>query len=140
MSTIHNQSFCVGSQRFDPLQCGKDKVKQHQIIQLLFQNDLFGAVCLMFGLEKSDSYVYHAVASVQLHQAQRIVNMGGLNGLHDWYFDSSGQPVGAAYLPCISDATNSNRIESTTASGRYRCVCFYIQVPNDNRICVAKLS
>lgn len=97
MAALDNRNFCIGSQQFDPLQCVKDKTKQRQIVQLLFQNDLFGAICLLFDLDKSDTYVYHAVASVQLHQVQRIVNMGGLNGLHDWYFKSSGEPVRAAH-------------------------------------------
>jgi len=56
-------------------------------------NDFRGAIVRAFGLEPTDDYVYHAVASVTLTQVQVAIDHGNKNGMHAWYRDENGQQV-----------------------------------------------
>ena len=47
-----------------------------------------------FGLPENDEFVYHATASVTLSDVQKALNAGSTNGLHTWYKDEKGEPVG----------------------------------------------
>ena len=56
------------------------------------ENGLLSSIIAAFNLGQSDNYVYHAVASVTLAQAQDAIEHGSDNGLHAWYFDEAGKP------------------------------------------------
>jgi hypothetical protein len=56
-------------------------------------NDLRSAIQTAFHIPPTDTYTYHAHASVTLAQAQSAIAAGTANGLCDWYLDSSGTSV-----------------------------------------------
>ena len=56
-------------------------------------DDLKSSIISTFNLPQSDSYIYHAIASVTLSQVQEAINHGGKAGLHAWYLDDEGKPV-----------------------------------------------
>lgn len=61
--------------------------------------DLYTAISKAFNIRQPDKYVYHAIASVTLGQVQQAVNAGSQHGLHAWYRDAEGKPVGpGSYL------------------------------------------
>ncbi|KAF2418939.1 hypothetical protein EJ08DRAFT_46370 [Tothia fuscella] len=68
-------------------------------------NDLRTAINKAFGLRPEDDYVYHAVASVTLAQAQVAIDHGDVNGLHAWYRDEIGQQIPPPQLKDIEAYT-----------------------------------
>lgn len=70
-----------------------DDTLHTQIDELLKNDDLLGASRMLFKLPNDDDYIYHATASVSLAQVQHIVQLGGINGLHNWYKSTDGTPV-----------------------------------------------
>ncbi|KAL8664536.1 MAG: hypothetical protein Q9202_002945 [Teloschistes flavicans] len=55
-------------------------------------NDLRTSIISAFNLAQSDSYVYHAIASVTLAQVQEAIDHGAENGMHAWYPHETDQP------------------------------------------------
>jgi hypothetical protein len=93
MSSVSSQPYTVGSKSFDPQQLLQDEEKLKTANTFLGKGDLHSAIIFYFSLPENDSYVYHAVASVTLAQAQQAILQGDLHGLHDWYKDEGGTPV-----------------------------------------------
>lgn len=56
----------------------------------LDHDDLETSIKQSFALPENDSYVYHAVASVTLHQVQQAIQAGNKNGMHAWYLEDNG--------------------------------------------------
>ncbi|KAG5984480.1 hypothetical protein E4U55_004603 [Claviceps digitariae] len=83
---------CVGSASFQPETLIADDDKLQQAQSLLTKDDLFEASRLLFGLPERDAYTYHAMTAVRLAEVQRVVNLGGVNGLHSWYRAEDGSP------------------------------------------------
>ena len=55
---------------------------------------LHSAISSYFAIPPSETYLYHALISVNLSQVQSAIDAGAANGLHDWYRDpSSGKPL-----------------------------------------------
>ncbi|KAK4199609.1 hypothetical protein QBC40DRAFT_254944 [Triangularia verruculosa] len=116
---------CVGNPSFDPAK-GVDDHDTHQAALELSneKNEFEGAIRTWFGLPEAgkDDYVYHAVASVTLPQVQRVVEMGGENGLHGWY-DGQGDPSIPddiqAYTSLFSPSTSPvSSLKSFTSNAR----------------------
>lgn len=84
---------CVGSPAFRPDEAIKDTARLKQAQELLAKNDLYNASRVLFSLPDPDGYTYHAMTSVKLAEVQRVVDMGGVNGLHTWYRHEDGSPV-----------------------------------------------
>jgi hypothetical protein len=84
---------CVGSPSFQPQEAIKDTACQDEARQCLAKDDLLAASRVLFSLPDPDEYVYHAMTSVKLAEVQRIVTLGGINGLHGWYRAEDGSPV-----------------------------------------------
>ena len=85
--------FCVGSKSFDPDDLFEDdSVKIPGLRLLLKERNLRKAITSYFNIPDHDSYVYHAVASVNLAAVQRAIDQGAAHGLLDWYRDE-GKPV-----------------------------------------------
>lgn len=87
-------SSTAGSKTFAPENLFDDSAIAEKVHEHLNQNDLRSAITKAFGLPVGDSFTYHAIASVNLQQVQGAINAGSVNGLHDWYFDESNNPVG----------------------------------------------
>ncbi|KAG6010459.1 hypothetical protein E4U21_006461 [Claviceps maximensis] len=83
---------CVGSASFQPENLIVDHDKLQQIQTLLSKDDLLGASRLLLGLPERDAYTYHAMTAVKLAEVQRVVDLGGVNGLHTWYRAEDGSP------------------------------------------------
>ena len=84
---------CVGSPSFQPQQLIEDANRQSKAQQHLANDELRAASRVLLSLPDPDAYVYHAMTSVKLAEVQRIVSMGGVNGLHGWYRAEDGTPV-----------------------------------------------
>lgn len=80
---------CEGSSNFDP----EAYFKSWPSSPGTQNDDLETLIKQTFGLSASDSYVYHAVASVTLGEVQRAIGHGGQLGLHAWYLDEQGKQV-----------------------------------------------
>ncbi|KXH61537.1 hypothetical protein CSAL01_08343, partial [Colletotrichum salicis] len=86
-------TYCVGSNPpFTPEEYNKDPARRQRALDLLAKNDLYSATVVTFNLPERDTYVYHAMTAVRLAEVQRVVSMGGVNGLHAWYRDEEGKP------------------------------------------------
>ncbi|CEJ93549.1 hypothetical protein VHEMI09129 [[Torrubiella] hemipterigena] len=94
------KNFCVGSKTFNPTDIA-DTAQQQAIQKRLFQNDLLNASRALFNIPEDDTYVYHAMASVNLRQVQHVVSLGGANGLHAWYRSDDGSVIGPPSQPDI---------------------------------------
>ncbi|WYZ39068.1 hypothetical protein EsH8_III_000982 [Colletotrichum jinshuiense] len=86
-------TYCVDGPDFTPEEYIKDVDRRQKANELLAKNDLYHATVLSFNLPERDTYVYHAMTAVRLAEVQRVVSMGGVNGLHDWYRDDEGKPL-----------------------------------------------
>ncbi|OAA72141.1 hypothetical protein ISF_01214 [Cordyceps fumosorosea ARSEF 2679] len=84
------KKYCVGSAEFEPSTVAGDDSLQARIGELLKEDDLLGASRVLFKLPENDGYIYHATASVSLAQVQHILQLGDVNGLHDWYKNIDG--------------------------------------------------
>lgn len=110
MVAPHKDVYTTGSSTFEPdaffesWGTGAKSAPDH--------NDFSASVISSFGLPKDDSYVYHAIASVTLDQAQAAVHAAGHNGLHDWYLDEDGRPVQRALF--VQMQSNANDIRTLT--------------------------
>ncbi|KAJ6779369.1 hypothetical protein PWT90_07932 [Aphanocladium album] len=93
MHPASKKPLCVGSTGFEPSTVATDGALQQQVEELLKRDDLLGASRILFKLPINDDYIYHATASVSLEEVQHIVQLGGVNGLHNWYKTSDGAPV-----------------------------------------------
>lgn len=88
-------THCVGNPSFDPDEAISDAERQKRAVDLLAgSDDLYGASRVLFGLPDPDTYTYHAMTSVKLDEVQRIIGLGGVNGLHAWYRAEDRSPVG----------------------------------------------
>ncbi|KAI0124695.1 hypothetical protein BJ170DRAFT_470911 [Xylariales sp. AK1849] len=86
--------YCDGSS-WDPAVYIVDKDIQARATAHLSKDDLASAIIESFALSKRDNYVYHAIVSVTLAQAQHVIGLGSANGLHAWYraqLDPSTEP------------------------------------------------
>ncbi|OLN85768.1 hypothetical protein CCHL11_07781 [Colletotrichum chlorophyti] len=86
-------THCVGSADFTPEEYVSDAARRDLANELLAKDDLYGATVVSFKLPQRDTYVYHAMTAVRLAEVQRVVSMGGVNGLHAWYRDDEGKPL-----------------------------------------------
>ncbi|KAB8342776.1 hypothetical protein FH972_022374 [Carpinus fangiana] len=79
------------------------------IVKPLGDNDLETSIKKAFALKWSDSYVYHATASVTLHQVQIAINAGDKHGMHAWYVDDEGKqaPDIEAYTAIFASTTST---------------------------------
>lgn len=93
MSGRGRTTYCVGSPTFRPDDLAQDKARQDLVRERLASNDLYNASRALFGLSERDDYTYHAMTSVKLAEAQRVVDLKGINGLHAWYRAEDGLPV-----------------------------------------------
>ncbi|KAI8941556.1 hypothetical protein NX059_002771 [Plenodomus lindquistii] len=50
-----------------------------------------------FGIPKSDTYVYRALAETTLDITQRAIDAKRAHGLHGWYHDDEGKPIEPQY-------------------------------------------
>ena len=103
MSPPMNRPYTEGSSSFDPDEVLSDDLKSPEsVLQRCLKIDgLWPAITYLFNLPEDDEYVYHATASVTLEQVQKAIIAGNANGLHDWYLDSEGKPVGHPPQPDI---------------------------------------
>ena len=91
MTSQNSGPRTTGASRFDPdalFDSWRDGQKS-----LPVQDDLRSSILTTFNLPQSDKYIYHAMASVTLAQAQQAIEHGGKNGLHAWYRDENAQLV-----------------------------------------------
>ncbi|KAG7058186.1 hypothetical protein JMJ77_0005564 [Colletotrichum scovillei] len=87
-------TYCVGSNPpFTPEEYASDPARRQRALDHLAKNDLYAATVVTFNLPERDTYVYHAMTAVRLAEVQRVVSMGGVNGLHAWYRDEEGKPL-----------------------------------------------
>lgn len=84
---------CVGSPTFDPEQQVRDERAREEALAHLREDEFEKAIRSWFKLPATDTYVYHAITSVELAQVQDVVKRGGAHGLHDWYRNDAGEPV-----------------------------------------------
>ena len=91
MSDIPQRAETQGSTTFDPEKFFDAWAKEE--ITPPYDNDFRKFVIKSFGLKLDDSFVYRAIAEVNLLQAQTYLEFGGQNGLHRWYNDSEGNEV-----------------------------------------------
>lgn len=143
MPTAAKKQYCVGSAGFDPSAAASDDTLQAQIDELLKKDDLLGASRVLFKLPNNDDYVYHANASVSLAQVQHIVQLGGVNGLHNWYKMTDGTPVSGSRLTLHKRASiaNNNVVTArSTVAIRYRCIYSYTQSQDGDAFCTEKLQ
>lgn len=91
MATKSPPPPCVGAPSFNPNVAITDAHTEAyaQALLLLDKNDFAGAIRAYFGIAPTDTYVYHAITSVTLPQVQHVVDLGGKNGLHAWYWTTS---------------------------------------------------
>jgi hypothetical protein len=93
MGPPSKSSYCVGSSGFHPEQLIQDSERQRQALELLAQDDFQGASRALLQLPDPDPYTYHAMTSIKLAEVQRVVGLGGVNGLHAWYRNEDKSPV-----------------------------------------------
>ncbi|KAM7209652.1 hypothetical protein V8F20_000055 [Naviculisporaceae sp. PSN 640] len=97
--TSEQPRYCVGGPTFRPSQSLEDRDRHDAVIRALHErNDLEMAIKTWFSIDEGDGdeYVYHASVSVKLSQVQRIIEKGGAEGLHAWYWaekDGERQPL-----------------------------------------------
>ncbi|KAH6604129.1 hypothetical protein Trco_007575 [Trichoderma cornu-damae] len=103
---------CVGSPSFAPDEVIQDGPRLKQVRDLLAANDLYNASRALLGLPERDTFTYHAMTSVRLAEVQRVVELGGVNGLHAWYRGEDGTsreppplPDVEAYISIFSPST-----------------------------------
>jgi hypothetical protein len=113
-ATAAKAQLCAGSSSFDPEAVVRDHQLLDQAAAHLKNNDLQSAIRTYFSLPQDDKYVYHAITSVTVSQVQHVVNLGGANGLHDWYRDPNGVPLPTppdhdieAYISIFSPSTDT---------------------------------
>ncbi|KAL9050823.1 MAG: hypothetical protein Q9162_006410 [Coniocarpon cinnabarinum] len=106
------RALCQGSSSFEPdglfarLDDGFDPRPDAK------SSDLRTAIRTCFSLPASDSYVYHATASVTLDQVQQAVKAGRQHGLHDWYPDATSPPPTSdidAYTSIFASTTATDK-------------------------------
>ncbi|CAG9940764.1 unnamed protein product [Clonostachys rosea f. rosea IK726] len=78
-----------------------DLERQRQALDFLGKDDLYNASRVLFDLPAEDDYTYHAMTSVKLAEVQRVVQLGGVNGLHSWYRQDDGSPRDCPPLPDV---------------------------------------
>ena len=83
----------MGISASNPHSYFKDNEHTSVVFSHLSKNDLRSAIITGFNLSESDSYVYHAIASVTLQQVQAAVEAGTAHGLCNWYLGEDGTPV-----------------------------------------------
>ena len=93
MSRTSKSPYCVGSPAFQPDQAIEDQERLKSALDYLANDDLYSASKALLQLPEPDGYTYHAVTSVKLAEVQRVVGLGGINGLHTWYRSDDGSPV-----------------------------------------------
>jgi hypothetical protein len=98
-------THCVGSPGFQPQQLVEDPGRQSEAQQYLAKDDLLSASRVLFSLPDPDEYVYHAMTSVKLAEVQRVISLGGVNGLHAWYRAEDGSPVRHILRPVLKFTT-----------------------------------
>ena len=98
MSRPAKFAYCVGSPTFNPEDLIQDIDRQKQAQDLLTKHDLYNASRVLLRLPEQDAYTYHAMTSVKLAEVQRIVSLGGANGLHTWYRNEDRSPVSTAFI------------------------------------------
>lgn len=129
MPPTTGKHYCVGAPAFDPATVNGDEKLPQQISELLEKDDLYGASRVLLKLTDNDGYVYHATSSVRLAEVQHIVQLGGINGLHNWYRTVEGTPVCSARCDELHKPSVVNmqqpKARSTTAL-RHRCLCIDI--------------
>ncbi|KAI0010908.1 hypothetical protein F4779DRAFT_271014 [Xylariaceae sp. FL0662B] len=81
--------YCTGSPSWTPETYTQDADRRRRAEALLAKEDLQSAIAVSFALPppRRDPYVYHAMVSVTLPEAQRAISLGRANGLHAWYRD-----------------------------------------------------
>ncbi|KAL8754826.1 MAG: hypothetical protein Q9199_004069 [Rusavskia elegans] len=111
------QAQTTGSAHFDPDAFLASWAKDSKTL-LPQGNDLRSSIIAAFNLAQSDSYVYHAIASVTLAQVQESIRHGGEHGLHAWYPDEAGKlselppPIAAdiaAYTSIFASTTSTSK-------------------------------
>ena len=117
------QPNCIGSQKFSPdayFDGWHDGNNQSPSAK---DNDLRTSIRQSFNLLPTDTYVYHAIASVTLDQVQQAIAAGGQHGLHAWYLDGVGeqtQPPSTgdidAYTSIFSSTTSTDKSLKAFAS------------------------
>ncbi|KHN94256.1 uncharacterized protein MAM_07892 [Metarhizium album ARSEF 1941] len=123
---------CVGNPSFRPDDIARNQDKLNRARDLLSKNDLYEASRVLLGLPEADVYIYHAIASVKLAQAQHVVDRGGDNGLHAWYKAEDGStrpppPQGdiEAYIsifkPSTATAAALKNLATNAKKGSLRC-------------------
>lgn len=119
--------FCVGSPTFDPdVTIDDDAAHERALGYLAEDNDLAAAIRTWFRLPDDDTYVYHAIASVTLAQAQAVVAADGGPNV-SWYdvtddCDPAGLPTPvdvAAYTAIFAaGTTTASALKSLAANAR----------------------
>lgn len=96
MAPPTNKPYTEGSSSFEPDEVFSEDIKSPDSVlnRCLKINGLWPAITYLFNLPEDDEYVYHATASVTLEQVQKAIIAGNAYGLHDWYLDADGKPVG----------------------------------------------
>ncbi|KAL8658708.1 MAG: hypothetical protein Q9226_000822 [Calogaya cf. arnoldii] len=115
------QAQTTGSAHFDPDAFFESWAKNSTTL-LPQENNLRSSIITAFNLAHSDSYVYHAVASVTLAQVQEAIQYGGQHGLHAWYPDEAGKsselpPPTAADIAVYTSIFASTTSTSKTLNG-----------------------
>ncbi|EGX95070.1 hypothetical protein CCM_03342 [Cordyceps militaris CM01] len=106
MASEPKKQYCIGSEGFEPSAVAANDTLQAQVDELLKNDDLLGACRTLFKLPDNDDYVYHASASVSLARVQHIVQLGGVNGLHNWYKTTDETPANIdAYVSVFNPKT-----------------------------------
>lgn len=111
---------CTGNPSFQPEAIVEDQNRLKESRLLLAEGNLYDAIRVLFGLPERDIYTYHAMTAVKLAEVQRIVSLGGANGLHTWYRGGDGSPVSASPSrwchgsPKIDGSSSKRRLRSPT--------------------------
>lgn len=96
MSNEAGVPWTKGSARFDPDVLFEKWDRGQKTLPN--ENDLRSSIISTFELTPHDNYVYHAIASVTLAQAQTAIHHGAGSGLHAWYHDSMEHAVSRSSL------------------------------------------
>lgn len=108
-----SRAGCIGSKSFDPNTFFKTYESGKLSIPEAETNDLRSSICQSFDIPDSDTYVYHAIASVNLHQVQQAISAGSQHGLHAWYRDQDSKQLAP---PSIADIEAYTTIFASTTS------------------------
>ncbi|KAI1423393.1 hypothetical protein F5Y12DRAFT_533588 [Xylaria sp. FL1777] len=111
--------YCEGSPSWNPDTYLADTDLHARADAHLANNDLKSAIAASFSLRSGDTYVYHAMVAVTLPQVQHVVSLGGVGGLHDWYYgeppaDPPGAPSSLTDTNESSDSANNAQPPNTT--------------------------